>query len=402
MKRIKRILERTIESILTVSGAVTSIAILLIVIFLFKEGLGLFKSPSVEKGYSLYVNSKNTVNDLDVEDIKHIYDSEVENWKELGGRDQEIKIFRFEEIFNIYSDEELGKDYSLLPEKLGEVIIQNPNIIAYLPQQYAPTDIQGVKALPSKDISIGDFFGGREWMPTATPSPLFGVLPLILGTLLVSIIAILIALPLGLGVAIYLSELAGERTRKLMKPTIELLAGIPSVVYGFFGLVVLVPIVQKVFGLSVGETAFTGSLILAIMALPTIITVAEDALRNTPRDMREASLALGATQWQTIYKVVIPYSASGISAAVVLGIGRAMGETMAVLMVTGNAAVMPHSLFEPVRTIPATIAAELGEAPAGGAHYQSLFLLGCILFIITMIVSITAEVISKKQLNKGV
>ncbi|MDD4685005.1 MAG: phosphate ABC transporter permease subunit PstC [Bacteroidales bacterium] len=399
---MKRILERTIESILTVSGAVTSIAILLIVIFLFKEGLGLFKSPSVEKGYSLYVNSKNTVNDLDVEDIKHIYDSEVENWKELGGRDQEIKIFRFEEIFNIYSDEELGKDYSLLPEKLGEVIIQNPNIIAYLPQQYAPTDIQGVKALPSKDISIGDFFGGREWMPTATPSPLFGVLPLILGTLIVSIIAILIALPLGLGVAIYLSELAGERTRKLMKPTIELLAGIPSVVYGFFGLVVLVPIVQKVFGLSVGETAFTGSLILAIMALPTIITVAEDALRNTPRDMREASLALGATQWQTIYKVVIPYSASGISAAVVLGIGRAMGETMAVLMVTGNAAVMPHSLFEPVRTIPATIAAELGEAPAGGAHYQSLFLLGCILFVITMIVSITAEVISKKQLNKGV
>ncbi len=402
MKRINRILERTIESILTVSGAVTSIAILLIVIFLFKEGLGLFKSPSVEKGYSLYVNSKNTVNDLDIEDVKHIFDSEVENWKDLGGSDQEIKIFRFEEIFNIYSDEELGKDYSLLPEKLGEVIIQNPNIIAYLPQQYAPTDIQGVKTLPSKDISIGDFFGGREWMPTATPSPLFGVLPLILGTLLVSIIAILIALPLGLGVAIYLSELAGERTRKLMKPTIELLAGIPSVVYGFFGLVVLVPIVQKVFGLSVGETAFTGSLILAIMALPTIITVAEDALRNTPRDMREASLALGATQWQTIYKVVIPYSASGISAAVVLGIGRAMGETMAVLMVTGNAAVIPHSLFEPVRTIPATIAAELGEAPAGGAHYQSLFLLGCILFIITMIVSITAEVISKKQLNKGV
>lgn len=402
MKRIKRILERTIESILTVSGAVTSIAILLIVIFLFKEGLGLFKSPSVENGYSLYVNSKNTVNDLDIEDVKHIFDSEVENWKDLGGSDQEIKIFRFEEIFNIYSDEELGKDYSLLPEKLGEVIIQNPNIIAYLPQQYAPTDIQGVKTLPSKDISIGDFFGGREWMPTATPSPLFGVLPLILGTLLVSIIAILIALPLGLGVAIYLSELAGERTRKLMKPTIELLAGIPSVVYGFFGLVVLVPIVQKVFGLSVGETAFTGSLILAIMALPTIITVAEDALRNTPRDMREASLALGATQWQTIYKVVIPYSASGISAAVVLGIGRAMGETMAVLMVTGNAAVIPHSLFEPVRTIPATIAAELGEAPAGGAHYQSLFLLGCILFIITMIVSITAEVISKKQLNKGV
>jgi phosphate transport system permease protein len=137
------------------------------------------------------------------------------------------------------------------------------------------------------------------------------------------------------------------------------------------------------------------------MALPTIITVAEDAMRNTPRSMREASLSLGATDWQTIYRVIIPYSASGISAAVVLGIGRAIGETMAVLMVTGNAAVMPRTLFEPIRTIPATIAAELGEAPAGGGHYQALFVLGCILFLITMIISITAEVISKKQHSKG-
>ena len=168
-------------------------------------------------------------------------------------------------------------------------------------------------------------------------------------------------------------------------------------VYGFFGLVVLVPLIQKTFGLPVGETALAGSLILAVMALPTIITVAEDAMRGTPRAMREASLALGATHWQTIYRVVIPYAGSGISAAVVLGIG----ETMAVLMVTGNAAVMPRSLFEPVRTIPATIAAELGEAPAGGAHYQSLFMLGCILFIITMVISVTAEMISKRQSNKG-
>jgi phosphate transport system permease protein len=228
------------------------------------------------------------------------------------------------------------------------------------------------------------------------------VLPLVLGTLLVSLVAILIALPLGLGVAIYLSELAGERMRKLLKPAIELLAGIPSVVYGFFGLVVLVPLVQRTFGLDVGETALTGSLILAIMALPTIITVAEDAMRNTPLAMRQASLALGATHWQTIYKVVIPYSLSGISAAVVLGIGRAIGETMAVLMVTGNAAVMPRSLFESVRTIPATIAAELGEAPSGGAHYQALFMLGCILFVITMIISITAEAISKRKHPAGV
>ena len=158
----------------------------------------------------------------------------------------------------------------------------------------------------------------------------------------------------------------------------------------------IVPLIQKTLDLPVGETAFAGSVVLAIMALPTIITVAEDAMRTTPRAMKEASLALGATQWQTIYKVIIPYSISGITSAVVLGIGRAIGETMAVLMVTGNA-VIPTSFFEPVRTIPATIAAELGEAPAGGAHYQALFMLGVVLFLITLGLSIAVEYISSKR-----
>ena len=401
MKRFKRILERIVESILTVSGAVTTVTILLIIIFLFREGLGLFRSPAVEKGYALCVNSSNTVDHLNSHQIKEIFDYEIENWAELGGRDEAIEVFRFDEIFSRYTDEELGADYELLPDKLGEVIASSPGIIAFLPTQYLPQGMQGVKVLRSDRITPADFFGGRQWIPTATPAPQFGVLPLILGTLWVSIVAILIALPLGLGVAIYLSELAGQKMRKILKPTIELLAGIPSVVYGFFGLVVLVPLVQKTFGLPVGETGFTGSLILAIMALPTIITVAEDAMRSTPRAMREASLALGATHWQTIYKVIVPYAKSGISAAVVLGIGRAIGETMAVLMVTGNAAVMPRTLFEPLRTIPATIAAELGEAPAGGAHYQALFLLGCVLFFFTLLISVSAEAISKRKFNKG-
>lgn len=402
MIKFKKITEQIVQTIFTVSGALTSIVILLIVIFLFKEGFGLFSSPSVEKGYALCVNAGNTIETLSVTEIKQIFDSEIENWEEVGGVDASIRIFRFDEIFGMYSDAEFGEDYELLPQKLGEVIKADPNIIAYLPEKYVPVGMQSVKILPTQSIGVADFFGGLEWMPTATPAPLFGVLPLVLGTLMVSFFAVLFALPLGLGVAIYLSELASDRTRKLLKPTIELLAGIPSVVYGFFGLVVLVPLIQKTFHLPVGETAFAGSLILAIMALPTIITVAEDAMRNTPRAMREASEALGATQWQTIYKVIIPYAMSGISAAVVLGIGRAIGETMAVLMVTGNAAVMPTSLFESVRTIPATIAAELGESPAGSAHYQALFMLGCILFFITLIISITAEVISKNKPNKAV
>lgn len=401
MKKLKRFVERIVEGMLTVSGMVTSVTILLIIIFLFKEGSGLFKSPVVEEGYQLYVNAQNPVNSLNSYEIKQIFDVEVDNWKSLGGADQEIKVFRFEEIFDLVPEEEMGENYALLPQKLGEVIKENPNIVAYLPSQYAPKKMDGVKMIEARKISFLDFFGGKEWMPTSKPSPQLGVLPLILGTLLVSLVAILIALPLGLGVAIYLSELAGEKARNYLKFTIELLAGIPSVVYGFFGLVVLVPIVQRVFHLDVGETAFTGSLILAIMALPTIITVSEDAMRNTPKALREGSLALGATKWQTTYRVVIPSSISGISAAVVLGIGRAIGETMAVLMVTGNAAILPPTLFQPVRTIPATIAAELGEAPAGGTHYQSLFLLGCILFVITMVISIIAEIISKKPQNNG-
>ena len=399
-KSLRYFFEKIIEGLLRFSGTITSLVILLITIFLFKEGTGLFSSPSVESGYSLYLHADNDVRGLSPTEIKEVFDAEIVDWAELEGKDGEIEPFRFEEIFNLYDEEEFGEDYALLPQKLEEKILESPNIIAYLPDKYAP-DSKSVRRLPVEDISLREFFMGKEWLPTSTPSPLFGILPLLLGTLLVSVVAILIALPLGLGVAIYLSELAGRRTKQLMKPMIELLAGIPSVVYGFFGLVVLVPIVQRVFGLDVGETALAGSLILAIMALPTIITVAEDAMSNTPRAMREASLALGASHWQTIYKVVIPYSASGISASVVLGIGRAIGETMAVLMVTGNAAVITLSLFDSVRTIPATIAAELGEAPAGGAHYQALFMLGCILFVLTMIMSIVSEIISKRQPNKG-
>ena len=194
-----------------------------------------------------------------------------------------------------------------------------------------------------------------------------------------------------------MAELASTKMRNILKPVIELLAGIPSVVYGFFGLVVIVPMIHDFFDLPVGESGLAGAIVLAIMALPTVITVAEDAIRSVPRTTKEASLALGASHLQTIFRVILPYSVSGIMAAVVLGIGRAIGETMAVLMVTGNSAVIPTTLLEPVRTIPATIAAELGEAPSGGAHYEALFMLGVILFIITLAISITVEFISARR-----
>jgi phosphate transport system permease protein len=217
--------------------------------------------------------------------------------------------------------------------------------------------------------------------------------------LIVTLGAILFALPLGLSTAIYMSEVTNSKFRNFLKPVIELLAGIPSVVYGFFGLVIIVPLIQRVFQLSVGESGLAGSIILAIMVLPTIITLSEDALKNCPDSLREASLALGATKWQTIWRVVIPYSKSGISASIILGIGRAFGETMAVLMVTGNAAVIPTSFLQPMRTITATIAAELGESSQGSPHFKALFALGCLLFIITFLTNLVVEwsAMRKKQ-----
>jgi phosphate transport system permease protein len=310
-KIIKRFLERMIEGLLTLSGGITSLTILLIVIFLFKEGSGLFQKSNTEKGYLLALNAANPVERLTSKEVKEIFDYEFTNWQSLGGKDEEIMPFRFNDILSLYDEEEFGEDYSLLPEKLGDVIAQNSGIIAFIPEKYTPKANVSVKILPMKNILLSDFFAGKEWIPTSTPTPQFGVLPLILGTLWVSIVAILIALPLGLGVAIYISELATERIRKILKPAIELLAGIPSVVYGFFGLVILVPLIQRTLNLPVGETVLAGSIILAIMALPTIITIAEDVIYTMPVTLREARLALDATHWQTIYSVIVPYATSG-------------------------------------------------------------------------------------------
>ena len=380
----------------TVSGFVTSIVILLIIGFLFTEAVGLFSNPVVEKGYVLAVNPANTVERLNAQQIKQIFDEEITNWKDVGGSDMPVKTFRLEDLDKYYSEKELGAEYEHAGKKIAEQIHKTPGIIAFVPDVLVK-DQPDVRIMPDNNISVKDVLGGNEWFPTATPSPIFGILPLISGTLWVSFFAILIALPFGLAVSIYMAEVAHFKVRKALKPIIELLNGIPSVVYGFFGLTIIVPFLQNTFNLPVGESGLAGSIVLAIMALPTIITVAEDAMRSCPRSMREASLALGATQWQTIYKVVIPFSMSGITSGVVLGIGRAIGETMAVLMVTGNAAVMPTSILEPLRTIPATIAAELGEAPAGGAHYQALFLLGVILFFITLIINSCVEIVSARN-----
>lgn len=396
---MKKWIDRIARQIFTLSGFVTSVVILLIIGFLFSEGAGLFRQPIVEEGYVLALNKSNDVERLSAEQIKQLFDEDITNWKEVGGSDMPVTVFRLEDLDRLYSETELGSEYEHAGEKIAEQVRKTPGIIAFVPKMLVES-FDDLHLIPDHTIPVKDVLLGTEWFPTATPSPIFGIIPLLSGTLWVSFFAILIALPFGLAISIYLAEVAPPSVSKVLKPIIELLNGIPSVVYGFFGLAVIVPLLQQTFNLPVGESGLAGSLVLALMALPTIITVAEDAMRNCPRTMREASLALGATQWQTIYKVVVPYSISGITSGVVLGIGRAIGETMAVLMVTGNAAVIPTSILEPLRTIPATIAAELGEAPAGGAHYQALFLLGVLLFFITLIINSCVEIVSVRNKTK--
>lgn len=239
-------------------------------------------------------------------------------------------------------------------------------------------------------VPFSNLFSDR-WYPV---DGLFGILPLIFGSLVVTIGATLIAVPFGVGVAIYLSEIAPRRVNEILKPLVEILAGLPSVVLGFLGILILVPFLRRFLDLPTGLTAFTGSILLGGIAIPTVVSIAEDALNNVPRSYREAALALGATRWQTIMGVTVPAARSGILTAVMLGVGRAIGETMTVMMVTGNAPVMPESwraLFLPARTMTATIASEMGEVASGSMHYHVLFFIGIVLFVFSLLVNVTAS-----------
>ena len=237
---------------------------------------------------------------------------------------------------------------------------------------------------------------GTRWVPVSFQGESYGILPLVSGSLLVTVLATLIAIPFGVCGAVYISEVSMGGEREFLKPFIELLTGIPSVVIGFFGLVVLAPIVKSAFNLSTGLTALTGALLLALMAVPTIISISEDALRSVPSSFKEASLALGASRLQTIWLVTVPSALPGIISAVMLGMGRVIGETMTVMMVTGNAAIISASPFDSARTMTATIAAEMGEVAFGSTHYRALFCVGLVLLFATFIINITALRVLKK------
>ena len=243
------------------------------------------------------------------------------------------------------------------------------------------------------EVPLSALFGAR-WYPIE--DNYFGILPLLTGSLVVTVGAALIAIPFGIGMAVYISEIAPRWMREILKPLVELLGGFPSVVLGFLGILMLAPFLRRFLGLPTGLTALTGSLLLGGIAVPTVVSVAEDALDAVPRAYREGAWALGATRWQTIWRVTLPAARSGVLTAVMLGIGRAIGETMTVMMVTGNAPVLALSLgrlFSPVRTMTATIAAEMGEVANGSVHYHVLFFIGMVLFLISLVVNILASAV---------
>jgi phosphate transport system permease protein len=242
-------------------------------------------------------------------------------------------------------------------------------------------------------FSFREFFLSPEWYPSSQSHVRYGALALIAGTASVTALAMLMAVPFGIGAAIFVSEFCGQRMRETLKVVIELLAAIPSVVWGFIGLTVMNPVIIKLFGTPIGLNVLNGGLVLALMSVPIIVSIGEDALKAVPDSYREAALALGVTRWQLIYRVLVPAAKNGLLAAVLLGVGRAVGETMAVLMATGHAVKMPTSLMDSVRTLTATIAAELGESAAHSEHYQVLFIIGILLFSITFIINLTADLV---------
>ena len=250
------------------------------------------------------------------------------------------------------------------------------------------------------EVSLRNLLSTR-WYPI---EDYFGLIPLLTGTLVVTIGAALIAVPIGLLTAVYIAEIAPRWAREVLKPSVEVLAGLPSVVLGFLGIIVLSSYLRRALNLPTGLTAFTGAILLAGIAIPTIVSVSEDALDSVPRSYRDAALALGATKWQTIWMVTLPAARSGIFTGVMLGVGRAIGETMAVMMVTGNAPVLPHglaTLFSPVRTMTATIAAEMGEVANGSVHYHVLFFVGIVLFLFTLMINVSASAIIFRQQKRS-
>jgi phosphate transport system permease protein len=400
----KRLGARFWQAFIKASGMATSGLVLIIVIFLFGEGMGLFSRPAIERDLVAAVHPENPVTHLSEDQLHRLLSGEQTTWPDFNNaRVELVNVNNLEKKLIAYGlkgkpEEVLGANFERLPHVLDSVLQRHPGLLIIVQPAYMPGSARQISV---GNISLSNFLTGHTWDPTKSPNPLFGALPLLWGTLLVTLGALFFALVLGPPVAMYMAELAPRHLYRWLKPTVELLAGIPSVVFGFIGLVVVVPNIQTLFGLDSGSTVLAGCLLLAVIALPTIISVSEDAIRAVPRTLKEASLGMGATHWQTMMRVIVPYSAPGMLAGILLGVGRIVGETMAVLMVTGNTPqLVGVDFLASVRTMSAAIAAEMGEAPQGGLHYKSLFAVGCLLFLLTFCINLVGELLVVRKIKQ--
>ena len=389
MGRILDRFEAVIEWLIRASGWSAIFFVLCIFVFIFKEGGPFLWNELV---YSTGDRELEGGSGAAAESLPAIVfeelpyevpeDTFVEELKEAGAGG---KITGFRDVTIESGEDESGN------ARVEYVVYLEPGA----DPEAAFGQIQEIYPLRQDRSHVREFFTSEKWRPTSLKRRFFGIVTLLAGTFSVTALAILLAVPFSLGAAIFISEFCGGKLKEALKILIELLAAIPSVVWGFIGYTILNVVIMQVTGRSSGLNLLNGGLVLALMSAPIIVSLAEDALKAVPDSYREAAAALGASRWQTVYKVLLPAAKNGLLAAVLLGVGRAIGETMAVLMVTGHETNIPDSLFDSVRTMTATIAAEMGEAPQGGGHYRSLFLIGIVLMVITLFVNLTADLIIK-------
>lgn len=413
MIRNKTLKENLIRTLFLLSS-VTAIATLAgIAFFLFKEAFPTFLSPYATSIRALVpvVHRENQVwkKSISQDKLRDVYTGKLTDWQELGGNRGKIQVISYSEttyegkkwLDGLLGEEILAQDAIKVESarQMTSAIARNKNAIGYLDREDIGRITREFKL--AKRVGVVEFLFGKEWYPPPNDPPSFQIFPILWASIIVTFFSAIIAIPLGVGSAIYMSEIAHTKTNEILKPVIELFAALPSVVIGFFGMVIVAPFLQKQFDIPNGLNLSNASILLAFMAVPTIASVSEDALRSVPQSLKEASYALGATQWETTWRVTVPAALNGISAAVILGLARAMGETMVVLMVAGGAAMIPDGLFDPVRPMPAAIAAEMGEAPRGGMHYHALFAVGVTLFILTFCFNLLSDFISKRYKEAG-
>lgn len=380
------------KRVIQAAGWTTLVVLIGLAIFLFREGLPALNRPPYE-GLVFAVHPGNPVGRLEAEAVRSLLRGE-KSWADFQGPVAPVVPVYLGNLerYVLTHREPVGL------RRVLDSLAKQEGVLFALPEALLPT---GTRRLLVSWNPFKELFGSARWSPTYEPLPSVGVWPLIVGSLWVSLIGLAVVIPVGLAMAIYAVEFLPKPFYHLVKILWELLAGLPSVVVGFWGLVVLVPWVKETFHLEAGETAFTAGLILGWMTLPLMASLTEEALSAIPTLLVEASYGLGATQWQTIRRLKLPYVLPSLAAAVLLSAGRILGETMVVLIVSGNAPVLALTPLQPVRTLPATLAAELGEAPVGSYHYHVLFLLGVILFLLTLALNLTAYFIQKQYVRKG-